>query len=348
MVNDKIHEQRLKKMDVVISTDYFDNGSSKTRCSDHSRSDDVSSGVILAKKYFLHGKLLHQETEFNPGLLYSFVFPTLENGKVRCPNCGGIGENALFSEGCPYCGAFYNMEYQSELLGRRDHSDYVIQEQKGPFLPLIMIIAVCMFAGMFYTVTTGRTSTIFDYGKGALIGSIIGAVIYLIYSANKSKAALTSKEIKKKHEQDIILERFQRDLKENSLTMSAFANNLNLELRDYYFGSDTDKTRNIIDFDILDYRGQNLFKQDNYVFINTDISIRLISRDEEKICVEEANKRIRLKKSKNAGLTTRAGLNITKCPYCGASIDMTTKKCSYCGTTFSYERPLYIDNISEI
>ena len=75
MISDKVQEQRLRQKDTVIVTDYYDNGAARTRSSDHSKTDDVRSGVILAKKYFLRGKLAHQETEFNPGMLYSFVFP---------------------------------------------------------------------------------------------------------------------------------------------------------------------------------------------------------------------------------------------------------------------------------
>jgi hypothetical protein len=348
MISDKVHEQRLQKKDALIETDYYDRGAVRIRRSDHTKTDDVNSGVILAKKYYMHGKLMHQETEFNPGMLYSFIFPATEDGRVQCPNCGGIGEDALFSDGCPYCGAFYNMDYQKELPGGRDHSDYVVQERKGLLLPLVLIMAVCIVAGMIITVTTGRTSTVFDYGKGALIGGIAGGVIYLIYSGMKYRASLTSKEVKKKHEQDIVMERFLRDLQANGLSMGTFVNNLNLGLRDYYFGSDTDETRNIIDFDVLDYRGQNLTAQDGKVYVTTDVSIRLVSGEKDKVWSDETVKRIRLKKSGHAGLHQKAGLNLVKCPFCGASIDLQAKRCSYCGTAFLYERPLNIESVSTL
>ncbi len=73
MISDKVQEQRLRQKNTVIVTDYYDNGAARTRSSDHTKADDVRSGVILAKKYFLRGKLAHQETEFNPGMLYSFA-----------------------------------------------------------------------------------------------------------------------------------------------------------------------------------------------------------------------------------------------------------------------------------
>ena len=323
MISDKVHEQRLQKKDALIETDYYDRGAVRIRRSDHTKTDDVNSGVILKKKYYMHGKLMHQETEFNPGMLYSFIFPATEDGRVQCPNCGGIGEDALFADGCPYCGAFYNMDYQKELPGGRDHSDYVVQERKGLLLPLVLIMAVCIVAGMIITVTTGRTSTVFDYGKGALIGGIAGGVIYLIYSGMKYRASLTSKEVKKKHEQDIVMERFLRDLQANG-------------------------TRNIIDFDVLDYRGQNLTAQDGKVYVTTDVSIRLVSGEKDKVWSDETVKRIRLKKSGHAGLHQKAGLNLVKCPFCGASIDLQAKRCSYCGTAFLYERPLNIESVSTL
>ena len=334
MISDKVQEQRLRQKNTVIVTDYYDNGAARTRSSDHTKADDVRSGVILAKKYFLRGKMVHQETEFNPGMLYSFVFPVLDNGQIRCPNCGGTGENALFEEGCPYCGAYYNMEYQSELLGSRDHSDYVIEERKVILIPLLLIM------------------TVFDYGKGALIGGIIGGLVFLCYAVHKYRAALTQQEITKKREQDVILTRFHRDLAANGLTMGEFANCLNLGLRDYYFGSESSETRNIIDFDVLDYRGQNLTSQDGKVYITTDVSIRLVSAEnsgeKEKVWSDEAVKRIRMRKSDRAGTGQKGGLNIVKCPYCGASIDLTARRCSYCGTAFLYERPLNIESVADL
>ena len=68
MISDKVQEQRLRQKNTVIVTDYYDNGAARTRSSDHTKADDVRSGVILAKKYFLRGKMVHQETEFNPGM----------------------------------------------------------------------------------------------------------------------------------------------------------------------------------------------------------------------------------------------------------------------------------------
>ena len=135
MISDKVHEQRLLQKNAVIVTDYYDQGTTKIRSSDHTRVDDVGSGVILAKKYYMGGKLLHQETEFNPGMLYSFIFPKLEDGRVQCPNCGGIGEDALFSDGCPYCGAFYNMDYQSELWAEETRATMSWQRKKACSFP---------------------------------------------------------------------------------------------------------------------------------------------------------------------------------------------------------------------
>ena len=347
MISDTLHERRLKLRDAAIVTDYYDNGAVKSRSSDHTRTDDVTSGVILAKKYYLHGELLHQETEFNPGMLYSFVFPQTQDGKIKCPNCGGVGENALFADGCPYCGAFYNMQYQSETLGKNEHSDYVIARRTRLLLPPVLILAVSIAIGMFMTVSTGRTATIFDYGKGAILGAAAGGLIYLVYAAFRSRAALTSEEMRKKHEQDLVLERFRKDLADHDLTVDTFVNCLSLGLRDYYYGSESEETADIIDFDILNYRDQQCILQDGNIYVNTGISIRYVRTDGEKIWSKETQKRIRLKKSGHTGQGAKAGLNITTCPYCGASIDLTAKKCSYCGTAFVYERVLCVESVSE-
>ena len=347
MISDKVQEQRLRQKNTVIVTDYYDNGAARTRSSDHTKADDVRSGVILAKKYFLRGKMVHQETEFNPGMLYSFVFPVLDNGQIQCPNCGGTGENALFEEGCPYCGAYYNMEYQSELLGSRDHSDYVIEERKVILIPLLLIMTVFIVLGIGLSLLTGRTATVFDYGKGALIGGIIGGLVFLCYAVHKYRAALTQQEITKKREQDVILTRFHRDLAANGLTMGEFANCLNLGLRDYYFGSDSEQTRDVVDFDVLEYRDQQVSSREGEIYVTAGVRLRLVSAEGEQIRSEIRQKRIRMKKGHSAGLHMRPGLNISTCPYCGASVDLTSRRCTYCGTAFLFERPLNMEQVYE-
>ena len=346
MISDKLHEQRLRDKDAVIVTDYFDGGSTKRRSSDHSSADDIRAGVILAKKYYLHGKLRHQETEFNPGMVYSYVFPALEDGTVQCPNCGAVGTDALFSEGCPYCGAFYNMDYQSEVPGARDHSDYVTDRRKTLLLPCLLIMAVCIAVGILLAVATSRTATLFDYGKGVLLGALVGGAICFVVGYSRSKVTLTTAEMKKKQKQDRVLGTFRKDLEENGLSMGTFFNSLNLGLRDHYFGSDSEDARDVIDFDVLDYRGQKLEQRDGAVTVTTDVKLRLIRGDEDRVWSKESVKRIRLRRSAGTAPQRRAGLNITACPYCGASIDLSAKRCSYCGTAFLYDRPLNIEKVS--
>ena len=277
-----------------------------------------------------------------------------DNGAARtrssdhtCPNCGGTGENALFEEGCPYCGAYYNMEYQSELLGSRDHSDYVIEERKVILIPLLLIMTVFIVLGIGLSLLTGRTATVFDYGKGALIGGIIGGLVFLCYAVHKYRAALTQQEITKKREQDVILTRFHRDLAANGLTMGEFTNCLNLGLRDYYFGSDSEQTRDVVDFDVLEYRDQQVSSREGEIYVTAGVRLRLVSAEGEQIRSEVRNKRIRMKKGQSAGLHMRPGLNISTCPYCGASVDLTSRRCTYCGTAFLFERPLNMEQVYE-
>ena len=92
MVFETLHRKRLADKQIVIVTEYLDGDTVKRRSTDAKENDDVKSGVILDKKYYLGQKLVHQETEFNPGFLYSFSFPAFGDGKVICPNCGGVGE----------------------------------------------------------------------------------------------------------------------------------------------------------------------------------------------------------------------------------------------------------------
>ena len=346
MITDRVHEARLQKAGAVIVTDFHDGGKLKVRSTDHGRMDDVYAGVILAKSYRIGGKVLRQETEFNPGMIYSYVFPALKDGSVKCGNCGAVGTNALFSEGCPYCGAFYNMDYQTEIPGAREHGDAVTRKKKTPAALFLLIAAGCIAAGILLSVMTSRTANLFDYIKGAVLGGIAGGVICLIISLTRQKTTLSAEEVQKKREEDAALQRFRKDLEENGLSMAAFAGCLNLGLRDYYFGSDTDETRDVIDFDILDYSDRKLEKQDGKVIVSTGVRIRLVYARQDRVWSEECEKRVLMRKGENPGPERKGGLNITSCPYCGASIDLAAKRCSYCKTAFLYDRPLNIEKVS--
>ncbi len=335
-------------MGAVIVTDFHDGGSLKVRSTDHERMDDVQAGVILAKRYRIGGKIRHQETEFNPGMIYSYVFPKLQDGSVRCANCGGTGANALFSNGCPYCGAYYNMDYQTEIPGAREHSDHVTKERRAPIGLYLLIAAGAIALGILLSVMTSRTRTVFDYGKGVLLGGIAGGVICFLIGLARRKTDLSAEELRKKSDEENVLQRFRKDLTENGLSPGTFISCLNLGLRDYYFGSDTDDARNVIDFDILDYSGQKLEKRDGKAFVSTDIRIRLVYADEDRVWSEESEKQVLMRKSENPGPERKGGLNITSCPYCGASIDLYRKRCSYCGTEFLYERPLNIEKVTNL
>ena len=213
---------------------------------------------------------------------------------------------------------------------------------------MILIMSVSIIAGVLIFMTTGRTSTPFDFAKGVLIGAMAGGLLYLAYSIYRSRTALTSEEVRKKREQDITLERFRQDLAANSLTMGEFVNSLNLGLRDHYFGSEADDTKDIIDFDVLDYRDQQIFSQEGNVYAQVDAAIRLVSADGGKVNSTETVKRIRMRKSGRTGPALKAGLNIVSCPFCGAAIDLTTSCCSYCKTPFRYDRALNIEKVTKV
>ena len=196
--------------------------------------------------------------------------------------------------------------------------------------------------------TMGRTSTVFDFAKGALIGAMVGGLIYLGYSISRSGTGLTAEEVRKKREQDITLERFREGLAANGLTMGEFVNSLNLGLRDHYFGAESDDTKDIIDFDVLDYRNQQIFSQEGRVYAQVDAAVRLVSVDDDKVNSAETVKRIRMKKGEGTGPALKAGVNIVSCPFCGAAIDVTTGSCSYCKTPFRHDRPLNIEKVTKV
>ena len=66
-------EKRLRRYGLQLITSFWDEHTVRRRASDGSVRDDIKSGVILNKKYYRQGKLLHTETMFSPLMQYSFV-----------------------------------------------------------------------------------------------------------------------------------------------------------------------------------------------------------------------------------------------------------------------------------
>ena len=345
----KDREARLEKHGVTILTEYSDGGAVRRRSSDHKAEDDVDRGVILDKQYFRGAQKLLQETEFNPGILYSFRFPRLEDGRIRCPNCGAVEEEAKFSFGCPYCGTFYNLEYKQKNLGTREHSDYAVKDKKTGLLPVLVCFAPCIALMLLVFYAVSRTHTVFDLIKGLAIGLLLGAAAYLLLFYRRSGTAVTREGIQKKARQDQLLPVFEKALAEMGLTPVEFVNLLHGQLSKYYFGPNSEKREDVIDFDVLDYREQTVRRRGGRpVQISLLLDMRLIRDDGNALTSRELVQRAWLERKKTNGAVVMPETNILSCPNCGASNDLSAETCVYCGTPTAWKSPLVLTRLEPV
>ena len=339
--------KRLKTFNVVIQTEYGDKGKLKLRRSDGTLNDDVESGVILDKKYYQGQTLRHQETEFNPGILYSFVFPKFDEGRVICPNCGGVGTADSFSSGCPFCGASYNLEYSAKDLGSRAHADYV-SHKKLRLLPIALSIAVCAALAVLVTLLTGRTLRPFDFCKAAVVGVFIGALAGLIWSYVTIKGEITAADAEKKQRQEAMLHTLQAQLGAAGASLSDYTNALVSELETYFFGG-RPETADVIDFDVLDYTSHTVRRSPaGELLIETEVLVRPVFVKNGAVRSEEQTLRVLLKKNSAKSEALAPGVNFRACKNCGAALDLRAPRCAYCGAPTTYQKPFLPEGIEAV
>ena len=210
-------------------------------------------------------------------------------------------------------------------------------------LGIVLFLEICLF--MLYHPLLSELSVKLLF----MILILVEALICLFFLQAQSMRAYLIREVIRRPDDSIdnIL------ISQVSGSRSGFANlvrvllPLNLGLRDYYFGSDSEQTRDVVDFDVLEYRDQQVSSGEGETYVTAGVRLRLVSAEGEQIRSEIRQKRIRMKKGHSAGLHMRPGLNISTCPYCGASVDLTSRLCTYCGPAFLFERPLNMEQVYE-
>lgn len=349
MVYESMHKRRLQKLRVRIVTTYYDDGLTKRRSSDGTLCDDVTNAVILDKKYELAGRSALQETEFNPGILYSFVYPETEDGKLHCPSCGGVADRDDFSEGCPYCGAAGNLEYAERKAGERDHADYVVNRSARNVFWLLLFIAIGVGTVLPLTVLFSRTKLPMDFVKGAAIGLFLGLIAFLVRQYILSKTDIRNSERIKQIRQDTVLQAFTEDLDREGLTLKAFHNGLSAELNRYFYESEDKSLQTVADYDILDFSNQRIEETADGKQLTVQVQLRVIKASGSHMTSELGWYRITMRmESKDRTVLLHGGLNMIECPNCGAKVNVEQPNCMYCGSPVTFMRLLTLTSIRRI
>ena len=327
LISDNYHSKKLKNYGLNIKTKYIVGNEVLERNTDNTKNDDIDNGIRCKKEYYLNNKLVHEETLFDSRIEYTFISKNMENKENTCPNCGMHSKLKDFVEGCPYCHTYYNLDYTDKDLGSKYHYDQVLRSNTYRIITGIIDIIISLILSYIYIKTTSRTFNNYDISKIFIYALILSSVLYYFFYIIDAYIVLTpiknykDKENKKQQE---FWNRTQIDKKK-------FFNNLNYEVRKYYYNQE-----NIIDYDVIDYLKFNDFQKEDTLYVEVTAEIRLIYFINNKIKSKITKQTYLLKQNEGNKVTLKDGANIIKCHNCGASIDITQEECSYCHTKTKY------------
>lgn len=336
MVVEEFQDKRLKEYGINIRTTFLDGDTQKIRNTDDSHNDNVKSGIILKKEYFLGGVLGKTENIFDSRILYNYEFDGSED--MVCKNCGMNGKVSEFENGCPYCGSSYNIEYDSKELGSKNYYDYVVKDRKYIMKALIKDLIVSLIIVGIYIINTSRTMYFFDILKIVIGTLILGLVLFIFFYYMDAKMILPSIK-REKERQNNLQKEFWKRMEEKNVDKIKFFNNMIYLLRELYY---SDKYSRVIDFDIIDYDNYQDNYIDNDMFVDVTLDIRIVSFVNGKVVSNREEKTYRFKRL-NEFRELKGGVNYIKCPSCGSSIDATLNECSYCGNKINYLQEWYFD-----
>lgn len=341
MITEKSHEERLKEFGLNIKTKYKSFDKVLERNTDGSKNDNIPEGVRIRKDYYYKGQVIHKEILFDSRILYRFVFN--HNGEEqKCPNCGSVGKLDEFVNGCPYCGTYYNLDYDSRELGSKHYYDLTVKGNGYIVRTLIKDIIVSFVASLIFILVTSRTFTIFDMGKVLLGTVLISAILFFVFYYIDAAIILSSVKKKKEELNKKQLEFWNR-MSNYKIDKVTFYNNLNYELRKFYY---SDKNPSIIDYDILDYNWFNEEENENGFYIKVNVDIRLVEFIKGKVKSKLLNETYKFKRGK-VDKELCSGVNVIKCYNCGASIDATKGECEYCGSKNNYLQEWYLVGVDK-
>ena len=327
LVSDNYHEKKLKKYGINIKTKYFVGNKIYERNTDNSLNDDITSGIRCEKDYYIGNNLVHKEKDFDSRIEYTFISNEMENKDYKCPNCGMKSKIKDFLNGCPYCKTYYNIDYTDKDLGSKYHYDRVLRNNTYRIISAIIDIIASTIICFFFIKSTSRTFNNIDILKIFVYGLILSLILYYFFYTLDAYIILEPIKKYKDKQNKKQIDFWNR----TKIDKKSFFNNLNYEVRKYYYSKD-----NIIDFDVIDYIEFNDFIKNSIQYVKVLAEVRVVYYENNKIRSKFLKETYLFRKNPNEKLELKNGINMIKCHNCGASIDVNKAMCSYCHTEIKY------------
>lgn len=327
LISDNFHKTKLKRYNINIKTKYIVGNKILERNTDNSHNDDIKNGIRCEKQYLLNNKLIHNEKLFDSRIEYSFISQSMENEDYSCPNCGMKSKLKDFTNGCPYCRTYYNIDYTDKDLGGKYHYDIVLRKPTYRIVTAIIDLIMSLIISFIFIKISSRTFNSYDISKIFIYGTILSLILYYFFYIIDAYIVLSPiKKYKDKQNQKQI-DFWNR----TKIDKKTFFNNLNYEIGKKYYSNN-----NVIDYDIIDYLSFEEFNKDKKLYVKVKAYVRIVYFDNNKIYPKLINDTYILRKNENENIELKDGANIIKCYNCGASIDITKEKCEYCNSEIKY------------
>lgn len=328
-LSEKKYLKRLKDFGMSLITTYKSGNNIVEKNSFETLRTNIINGIRLEKNYLRGGASVYKLHNFDPRIKYTFVNASTAS---KCPNCGA--DIDIESGECPYCGTAYNMDYESKSLGAKYHTDLVMNTTTYKTVAWILSFVTAFIISFIYIKTTGRTFNGWDMTKVLAGTALFGlAFYYVFYYLDSFFILLPIKMYKERI--NAAQEKFWAE-NSKDINKDVFFTNLNYELQKYYF--EGEKTRNVLDFDFVDY---TTITRDGDV-VTIEILVREVYVTGGKVKCRQVSKSIRLKRAVIEHHLENVGGVALRCRNCGRSMDAFQRECPSCGTPHNYLQEWYM------
>ncbi len=327
LISENSQKNKLKEYSINIKTKYIVGNKILERNTNDSVNDDITSGIRCEKEYYLGSNLVHKEKEFDSRIEYTFISKEMEDKEYKCPNCGMKSKTKDFVDGCPYCKTYYNIDYTDKDLGSKYHYDRVLRNNKYRIITGIVDLIISIIICFFFIKATSRSFNGVDIAKVFIYGLILSLILYYFFYILDAYIILGPIKRYKDRQNQKQIDFWNK----TQIDKKSFFNNLNYEVRKYYYSN-----KNIIDFDIIDYEEFSSFNKKDNEYVKVLAEVRIVTYENGKITSKYSKEEYVFRKNKNGSIELNEGTNLIKCHNCGASIDVTKGKCSYCNSEIKY------------
>lgn len=321
LISDKSQFKKLKNFNINIKTKYIVGNNILERNTDNSYNDDIKNGIRCEKLYYLDNKFVHSEKIFDSRIEYTFISNNQDNKEYTCPNCGMKGKVKEFSDGCPYCRTYYNIDYTEKDFGGKYHYDRVLRNTTYRVVTAVVDLIISIVLSFIFIKYTSRTFNSYDISKIFIYGIILALILYYFFYVIDGYIILGPIKRYKDRQNQKQIDFWNR----TKIDKKVFFNNLNYEVRNYYYERD-----NVIDYDIIDFDEFSEFVKDDILHVKVRANVRIVSFTGGKIHSKVVNDVYVLKRVNDNIYELKEGTNLIKCHNCGASIDVTNGYCKYC------------------